>query len=213
MWHILKADLNYYKFVLLIGVSIIVLLAAVLLATGLTKLYILMPGSFLFFFISIWVIGFSSYKDKRERHDTLLPLSIRELAISRWLLCVFYQSGLLALWFIFVIFSDKELTTHRICLLFSYNAVCFAGLALMMIYSDHKVGNGKKYDAIIYSLFGLLFTFGVGLAYVGKFRAVALFVSHTLFASPVAAILFSFFALGMYALSLRVFMQRKSYLA
>jgi len=210
MWHTLKADLDYYKFSLLIGMSIGVLIAIVLLALGFADLNILMTNSFFVYFINIGIIGADADKDKRNRHDTLLPLSIRETAVSRMLFVIFFQLGLLLLWLIFLMFSGEEITTRTICRLFSANAMNLAIVALFVIHHDLGFLNGKKY---LYGFLGLIFIVAGLLAYFGKMRAVWGFIFDTLYPSPAGALLFSLIAAGLYFLSIHIFVRRKSYLA
>jgi len=53
MWHTLKADLDYYKFSLLIGMSISVLIAVVLLSLGFADLNIPTTNSFFVYLINV----------------------------------------------------------------------------------------------------------------------------------------------------------------
>jgi len=210
MWRTLKADLAYYKLNLLIGMSISILMAIVLLALGFADFSILLTNSFFVYFINIGFIGAAADKDKRDRHDTLLPLPIRETAVSRLLFAIFFQLGLLALWLLFLIFSGEEFTPRLICRMFSINAMNLAIVALFVIHHDLGFLNGKKYS---YGFLGLIFIVAGFLAYLGKMRAVWEFIFDTLYVSPAGALLFSLIAAGLYILSINIFVRRKSYLA
>jgi len=213
MWHTLKADLEYYKLNLLIGMTISVLMAIVLLSLGFADFKILLTNSFFVYFANIGFIGADADKDKRDRHDTLLPLPIRETAVSRLLLVIFFQLVLFALWFIFLIFSGEEATSRTICRMFSLNAINLAVVALFVIHHDLGFFDGKKYSRITYGLLGLLFIAAGALAYFGKMRVVWEFIFDTLYPSPAGALLFSLLAAGLYVLSINIFVRRKSYLA
>jgi len=213
MWHTLKADLEYYKLNLLIGMTISVLMAIVLLALGFADFKILLTNSFFVYFFNIGFIGADADKDKRDRHDTLLPLSIRETAVSRLLLVIFFQLVLFALWFIFLIFSGEEATLRTICRMFSVNAMNLAIVALFVIHHDLGFFDGKKYSRITYGFLGMIGIVTGLLAYFGKIRAVWGFIFDTLYPSPAGALLFSLIAAGLYFLSINIFVRRKSYLA
>lgn len=213
MWRLLKADLSYYKFNLLIGIAISVLMAIVLLALGFADFSILLTNSFFVYFFNIGFIGADADKDKRDRHDTLLPLSIREIAVSRLLLVIFFQLGLLALWFIFLLFSGEEAAPRTICRMFSVNAMNLAIVALFVIHHDLGFFDGKKYLRITYGFLGIIGIVAGLLVYFKKMRAVWEFIFDTLYPSPAGALLSSLIAAGLYFLSINIFVRRKSYLA
>jgi len=210
MWRALKADLEYYKLNLLIGMTISVLMAVVLLLLGFADFKILLINSFFVYFANIGFIGADADKDKRDRHDTLLPVAIREMAVSRLLFAIFFQLGLLVLWFVFFMLSDETVTARVICRLFSTSAMNLAIVALFVIHHDLGFLNGKKYS---YGFLGLIFIVAGFLAYSGKMRAAWGFIFDTLYPSPAGALLFSLIAAGLYFLSIKIFVRRKSYLA
>jgi len=214
MWRLLKADLSYYKFALLIGFGVCVLVTVASFVWNWGDFNTPIANSAFSYLITIGIIGSDADKDKRDRLFMLQPLSLREIAHGRMLLIVLFQFSILLLWLVFLAITREGATLRTICNMFSFNALTLAMIMFFVIHHDLGFGgNKKKYYGIYYGFFALVIALCGFLYYIQKLRTVASYLFITLYGLPAGAILFSVFGLGMYILSLRIFMRRKSYLA
>jgi len=214
VWRIFKTDLSYYKSNLLLGFGVCILVAVVSFVWNWGDFDTPIANSAFCYMITIAIIGFDADKDKRDRLYTRLPLSLREIAHGRMLLAVLFQFSILLLWLIFLAVTRESVTLRSICNMLSFNALTLAIIMFFVIHHDLGFGgNKKKHYGIYYGFFALVIALCGFLYYIEKLRAVASYLFITLYGLPAGAILFSVFGLGMYILSLRIFMRRKSYLA
>jgi len=214
MWRLMKAELSYYKFALLLGFGVCVLVAVASWIWNWGDLNTPIANSAFSYFITIAIIGSDADKEKRDRLYSLLPLSLREIAHGRMLLAVLFQISIFLLWLIFLAVTRESVTLRTICNMLSFSALTLAMIMFFVIHHDlGYFGNNKRYYGIYYGFLGLAIVSIGFLYYIQKLQTVLKYLFTTLYGLPAGAILFSVFALGMYILSLRIFMRRKSYLA
>jgi len=214
MWQLMKADFSYYKFALLLGFGVCVVMAIVSFAWNWGDLDTPIANSAFSYMITIGIIGFDADKEKRDRLYAVLPLSLRDIAHGRMFLAVIFQLSIFLLWLVYLAVTRENVPLPTVCNMLSFSALTLAMIMFFIIHHDIGFGDNKKKGyGIYYGFFALVIAIGGFLYYIQKLRAVSSYLFITLYGLPAGAILFSAFALGMYILSLTVFMRRKSYLA
>lgn len=212
MWQLLKAEIVYYKLSLFIVYSLCLLILLANMNFGIDGFYKLMGTSIIIAFISIGIMGAESDKEKRERFQASLPISIQQLSFVRLLFIVILQGGFFILWCIRYLIALNKIGMTDIYSMFCMNAFLFSVLNLFIIYSDLKFYNKFKYRAIfwciIVSSISILFYYLFN-GYVRSFFSIGPTFEKTLW----DAVFTNFIAFLLFCVSHIVFVNRKSYLA
>jgi hypothetical protein len=205
MWKILKADLAYNKF----GLVIAYLLALII---QFSEFYTLIPSPIIIFFIAVGIMGSQSDKEKRERFHSLLPISIKRLAFIRLVFVIVFQFGFLVIQFshFFTTYFGKDNSAFWSILV--GNGFILSVINIFIIYTDLGFFNTKKYRLIFLGIIALILIALALIFFLGFLRSD--FVMGSNFAkSPLDALIFNLICFGMFYLSYVLFIRRKSYLA
>lgn len=228
MWHLLKTELSYHKFEIMVFTSLGLVGMIANIVTGWRNIEVDLPGVRSLMAVGIMVACFvrliSYTKEKKDRYHTSLPLPLRRIGFSRLLYII-------SIWICFVILFWISSSTIRPYLIdkIILETLTMSGFILManatlFIYRDlfqTSSGSVRKLDfqifrAIMILLGYILFyiIFAVGIPYFSFLRRINLFKEnfHNVASSPYAAIVFNLLGIGLTIMSVILFARRKSYL-
>ena len=177
MWHILKAELRYNAVSLIFTIAFICFFAMLFARAKLLN----NPGVIVFMPLTVTVIihllMFRSI-EKRDRKDILLPLSTKEIAVSRLMLIVlpvvFFSAVYIVLSFI-ISLADYS-WQHDVLDLLMFIGMIFMGFALYLIQHDSFIsalGRSKasEFDLLALVLMSLIFLIGIPLAFAAIWQS------------------------------------------
>lgn len=205
MWQILKAELAYNKFGILIAYVL-----ALIIQIG--DFYTQIASSMIIFFIAIGIMGSESDKEKRDRFHSLLPIPIKQLAFIRTVFVIIFQLGFL------VILISHFLSTYfgkdnsALWSILVANGFILSVINIFIIYTELGFFGKKKYKFIFLGIIAIILIALALALYLGFLRKF--FVIGPDFAkSPIDALIFNLICFGMFYLSYALFIRRKSFLA
>lgn len=157
MWKILKAELSYNKYVLVIPYGVVLYVIIANVSQGWSNVELNLPGVRAMMVVAAAVIFLFSivtfFKEKRERYFTLLPLSIRQIGISRLLfLITVWLSFILLFWISTLTVTPYQLSTIL------WGTLSLTGFILManayiFIHRDLKFCSSGKFQKILITFF------------------------------------------------------------
>ena len=228
MWRLLKAELQYYKIDLILGLSfgLIGMIANVI--TGWQNPEIDLPGV-----RSLMAMGtvfacflrlFKYAQDKKDRQHATLPLPVRQVGVLRLLYIIIIWLGLVVLFWI----CSSTIRPYRVDTIIwetlSLTGFIFMANAILFIHRDlylslsrryQKAGLMAAYSFIIvlgYVLF--YFIFAVSIPYFKFLRQLDPFKDNfkTIASSPYAILLSNVLGIGFSIMSVVIYERRRSYI-
>ena len=209
MWQMLKVGFDYSRVALIVAYGISIQSAIATFIWDANAVYNVMMISGIIYLITIGLIGLAEVKEKRDRSDAMLPLSIRKIAIGRMLLLILFQLAMFSMWLIVWIFQHEG---SVIWSMLTTNAVILSIVAILTIYHDLGFFGTNKYYWTMQGTLAALYLAAGLLLYLKGWRAGFEFL-HQLYVSPAGASLSNLLALGLLVLSVNIYIRRKSFLA
>lgn len=211
MWPLIKAELSYKKY----GIIFTYFVAAIFWIV-----YLFDPAGFFpqFFFPAIGLIYFifmAANKEKRERFNTILPVSLKDRSIAPLLtFFVLYQFGMFSLWSVQFLIPHTDLANPLISinLLFSLNGLTIIMITFLVIHYDFTFTNKTSYRWFI--KFIVLVCFLLFLSANFGPRIDPGFLSspkNFIFEIPVGAIVINVGCIALLFIRMNSFKQRNSY--
>ena len=211
MWPILKADIEYSKLTLIVAYSIglVIMIFDVVFHTF--DIDILMGITTLTYFISMWIIGSTDNKEKRDRFQAGLPNPIHQQSVARLLFLILFQAGMFILWIALFLIKYTE-DAHRIILnILSVNVFNIIVVTLFVIYFDLGYFRTKMYRIFFLVSTSLIFIFLIWLSLQG-------YVQYPLSFGPKIqnslseALIYHIACIGLIYFDHTIFLKRRSYL-
>ncbi|HEX9654558.1 MAG TPA: hypothetical protein VGA99_12690 [bacterium] len=212
MWPLLKAEIQYNKWGLAIGYTIggLFLIAGFIWDMG--GVYGLMGSILITYFITIAVVGAEIDKEKRDRLQALIPVTLKQLSWSRLLFLVVFQIGMLLLLFIAYLVHHLGKDSWALWAILCYNGIILVIISPFAIYHDLGFFGTRRYRLFFFCCLLFVAAALTGLLTSGYSRALVSFGSaysknwgNALFYNGLSALL-------LYLCRV-IFLRRKSYLA
>jgi hypothetical protein len=157
-------------------------------------------------------MGSQSDKEKRDRLHSLLPVSIKQLALIRLVFVIVFQLGfvvILVSHFLKTYFGKDNSVFWSILVA---NGFILSFINIFIIYAELGFFNTKKYRLVFIGIISFILVGFSFALYQGLFRTF--FIMGSNFGkSPIDALVFNLVCFGMFYLSYVSFVRRKSYLA
>ena len=211
MWSVLKADIGYHR--LIIGVAYGIVLIALLgdIVFNMFDIHVIMGTTSLSFYVGMWIIGVTDDKEKRDRYQTALPITITRQSIVRLLFCILFQGGITILWLILFFFKYTADANSLIWDILSYNALNIIIVMIFVIFSDLGHLGTKAFRFIFLISVVSIFFFLIYLSIIEVVQYPLNFGPDTR-KSPWEALLYNIVCAGLIYYDYAVFLKRKSYL-
>jgi hypothetical protein len=227
MWKILKADLIYNKLILIIPCVVVLFGMVINVLLGWQNVELDLPGVRSLMttaIILLLIFNFIKYiQEKRVRLISILPLSIKKVALSRLLYIIFIWTSFLVLYWI----SSSTAKPYRFNIIF-WDTLSVTGLVLFInafpyFFPDFKFSFIEKYKTVVLKIllvliffigYILIFSFGIN-EYSWKIFQPLLLLQNMLASisfTPIGTFIFLLIGLGFSALNIITFERRKSYL-
>jgi hypothetical protein len=227
MWNILKADLMNNKLILIIPCGLVFFGMIINVILGWQNVELDLPGvrSLMTTAIIVLIIfNFIKYiQEKRVRLISILPLSIKKVAVSRLLYIVFIWTSFLLLYWI----SSSTAKPYRFNIIF-WDTLSVTGLVLFVnafpyFFPDFKFSFKEKYKTVVLTIllvliffigYLLIFTFGINKYSWKIFQPLLLLrnMLSSISSTSIGTLIFILIGLGFSALNIFTFERRKSYL-
>ena len=204
MWKILKTEISYYKTILIIAYSIVLILQIDGLygKIGITMAIVLIVYSF---------INSESQKERRNRFHVSLPIPIRQLSIIHLLIMLFFQSGMFIIWLLIFLKDHFGIDNAAIWSMLYANAFTLIVIYLLFIFNDLGFYGRKKYRIYFIIMIAFVLIAYAMLLYFGYMRSLFVFGSE-FSKSPLEALISNLILFGTFYLAHVVFVHRKLFL-
>lgn len=150
MLKILKSQIYYYKFYYFAAWGFTLLLATVLLLTGVEPAYLnTIGGSTVIIILSSIMMGVNFDKEKQHRMLILLPCKISEISKTQLMLILLLFAGVMIIWFITFCVQPWLRVNEAIIQIISYSSYLINWIFFFWILGDLKYA-GRYYLRIIF---------------------------------------------------------------
>jgi hypothetical protein len=211
MWSILKADIEYSKLILIVAYSIGLVIIIFDIVFHTFDIDILMGMTTITYFISMWIIGSTDNKEKRDRFQTGLPNPLHQLSMARLLFVILFQAGMFVLWIALFLIKYTE-DAHRIILnIFSVNVFNIIVVTLFVIYFDLGYFRTKMYRILFLVSASLVFIFLIWLSLQGHVQYPLSF-GPEIQNSLTEALIYHIACIGLICFDYTIYLKRRSYL-
>lgn len=223
MWRLLRTELNYDKFKILI-VYVICIICFITVWFGVKWERNRAPMTMLIMLVSTIMVGYygeaKRIAQKRDGYHVLLPVSVLRIGAVRLIYPILIWVSILLLFFILVFiilaFYPHGLTRPSAAQFLTLNGLIMIVNVVYLLYSDLRMTFTQKHQRFVIFLFWFLIYISALLPFYIMTNFFGLFGENTilqifinkLFRSPVR---FNFFGLVFSILSLIVFVNRRSY--
>jgi len=211
MWSILRADVTYHKWILVVAYVIGVLVLVGDAVLGIFSIDMLMGITTLSFYASMWIIGANENKERRDRFHTALPNPMKQLGAARLLFVVLFQAGMLLLWFTLFLGKYTSQADRIVWNMLSINALNVIVVCLFVIHHDLGFFRTRAYRipflAAVLSAFSLLILLSIdGLIHY------PLNFGPDVRISPLETMIYHILCVGLIYFDFVLFVRRRSYL-
>jgi len=170
MSDILKSQIHYYKYYYFSAWGFTLLLAAVLLLTGVEPAYLItMGGSTVMIILFSILMGVNSDKEKQYRMLVLLPRKISDISKTQIMLVLILFAGVVILWFITYCFQPWLRLTDAVIQIIAYGSYLINWIFFFWILGD-LTHAGKYYLKIIFVV--LVFSYVFAAILIGSYFGV-----------------------------------------
>lgn len=211
MWSILKADIIYNSVTISFVYAIAFILFFLDILSESVDVYMMMGVTTLSFYAGMWIIGASDNKEKRDRHQNLIPLPIKEQAFVRLIFCILFQAGITILWFILFFIKYVGEMNALLWDILSFNALNVIVVMPFVIFSDLGHSRVKAHRWVFLALVLFLLVFLIYLSIIDVLQYPLSFGSE-IRKTPLEAFVYSIVCVGLIIYDYRIFLKRTSYL-
>ncbi len=214
MSEILKSQIHYYKYYYISAWGFTLLLAAVLLLTGVEPAYLItMGGSTVMIILFSILMGVNSDKEKQYRMLVLLPRKISEISKTQIMLVLILFAGVVILWFITYCFQSWLRLTDAVIQIIAYCSYLINWIFFFWILGD-LTHAGKYYLKIVFVF--LVFSYILAAILIGSYFGVGVIAWFTLSDTHPETlpelISMVFLSIILIITEYNIFIKRKSYL-
>ena len=216
MWNMIKADIAYTRNLFIFLYSVVFFAVGTNAVVGKLE-----EGLATLLFFSVVVIGVTAgieeIKTKRIRFFAGLPVPIRQLGMFRYSVFVPYWLSLMILLWLSTLISQKgQIGFDYLWWILTRSAAVFIWIACMnlsqdstFVYKSRFLGYLFKWTVLLFGVFGGPFIYFVTNS---RYQSDPIFsFMLDVFQTPPGALALFLFSLGLIALSVLVYEQRKSY--
>ncbi|MFO7889847.1 MAG: hypothetical protein R6V04_05860 [bacterium] len=214
MWELFRVQINYFKFHYFFAWGFTLLLAALLLLTGVESAYVITMGSstivIVIFCISLGVI---CDKEKQNRVLVLLPLKVNQIIITQIMLVLFLLGGMVIIWFITYMAQPAVTIIGAGVRIITFCSYLINWIFFFWIWGDLAYA-GKYYFKVVFLFF--IITFIITAVIIGSYFGISV-ISWFTFSVTNPETFFELISMVSLSVVLiiveyKIFIQRKSYL-
>ena len=206
MWKILLAELNYYKWRLLVVFGMLCVLGMSFIQFQWGNLTQFTIGTVVILFITTGILGSDSDQEKRDRLNKLLPGSLSSQSAARSLFLILIVIGMYTMWIPYSLFNPQETFGQALLIMATWGDIYLIVILSFCIFQD--LGHlSKSYYRFVFLGFVLL-SLILLILYIGS-----RFTENgpKLILTPVHALVLNLLAAAMLYADHIIFIRRKTY--
>ena len=225
MWHLLKAEFKYDRFIIGIGFSLVITVSVVFLVLGGSDLPKSVPAYRAVLFCSAAIVWLSTLiklqKEKRERMNSLVPLTRHAMGLSRQLYLICFWTVISCLFFLSnLIVKGSRFGLTDLAALVSLTGMVLLANAFTFLQKDLRyLFTGKFAKFILSVVFFILICSGYFIFIISimsfdvrpSIDALRIGI-RTFFSSGWGALCLLMLGIGFSVLDHWIFLKRKTYL-